>query len=399
MNLCIVQPNVGITSETFIRAHAERLPAKTTVIHSFPVCANSRPVLGTSLLARGYRKLARFLGSRDYQNEVTLSYLTAFRRFSPDLVLAEYGTTGVAVMEACQELGIPLVVHFHGYDASMHVVLQENAATYPRLFRLATALVVVSQPMRDQVLSLGAPPEKIHYNPDGIDCQLFQGATPGTAAPDLLAVGRFVEKKAPHLTIAAFAEARSACPAARLRMIGDGPLLEQCRELVTRLGLGDAVEFLGPQPHDVVRQELQRARAFVQHSVQAPSGDSEGLPVGILEAAASGLPVVATRHAGIPEAVVDGETGFLVEERDVAGMAAALRRVLVEADLAARLGQKARERIRASFSMERSIDGLSAILRSCLSVDAPPSHPFTGFEACPRAASTTPGDAQVRSRP
>jgi glycosyltransferase involved in cell wall biosynthesis len=171
-----------------------------------------------------------------------------------------------------------------------------------------------------------------------------------------------VEKKAPHLTIQAFAAARRRHPAARLRIIGYGPLMDACRSLVRTLDLADAVTFLGPQPPDVVRAEMRAARGFVQHSVQAASGDCEGLPVGILEAAASGLPVVATRHAGIPEAVLDGDTGILVDEKDVDAMALAMERILDDAGLAARMGRRGQAHVREHFSMERSIGQLWSIV-------------------------------------
>ena len=130
-----------------------------------------------------------------------------------------------------------------------------------------------------------------------------------------------VEKKAPHLVLATFARVLRECPDARLHFIGDGALLGVCRDLAAALGIDHAVTFLGAQPHDIVEREMRQARALVQHSVIASNGDSEGTPVAILEAGAMGLPVVATRHAGIPDVVADGVTGFLVEERDVCGMA------------------------------------------------------------------------------
>jgi glycosyltransferase involved in cell wall biosynthesis len=220
--------------------------------------------------------------------------------------------------------------------------------------------------MRRKLIGLGAPENKIHYNPYGVDCDTFKVSDPSAAVPVLLAVGRFVDKKAPHLTIRAFAVARKDCPNARLRMIGDGPLLSQCRDLVDRLCLRESVEFLGAQPPEVVRKELRQARAFVQHSVEAASGDSEGLPNTILEAGASGLPVIATRHAGIPEAVVEGETGLLVDEGDVSAMAMGMSQLLLEPQLARRLGHAARQRMVNCFSIERSISGLWQILMSCL---------------------------------
>ena len=150
-------------------------------------------------------------------------------------------------------------------------------------------------------------------------------------------------------------------------MIDEGLLRDVCMDLAMTLNIEDAVTFLGAQPPTVVRQEMRQARCFVQHSVTAESnGDSEGTPVGILEAGASGLPVVSTRHAGILDVVIDEETGLLVDERDVAGMALRMRRMLDDPDLAARLGQAARTRIKRHFSMEQSIGRLWNIITASI---------------------------------
>jgi glycosyltransferase involved in cell wall biosynthesis len=257
------------------------------------------------------------------------------------------------------------VVHFHGYDISSRSVLTEFEAAYQELFRDAAGLVVVSEPMRQCLKALGAPPDKIYYNPYGVDCRLFCGAAPAASGPILLAVGRFVEKKAPQMTISAFAIVHREYPEAQLRMIGYGPLLEPCRDLVSKLGLENAVHFLGSQPPEVVISEMRQARAFVQHSIEASDGDSEGLPNSILEAGATGLPVVATRHAGIPEAVLHGETGLLVAEGDVEAMAREMLTLLRDSELADRFGENARKRISTRFSRERSIAGLWSILSVC----------------------------------
>jgi glycosyltransferase involved in cell wall biosynthesis len=155
-----------------------------------------------------------------------------------------------------------------------------------------------------------------------VDCSQFAGAAPSGAAPIFISVGRFVDKKGPQLTLAAFADVHRAEPAARLRMIGDGPLLDECRTLAVRLGVNRAVTFLGQQPPSIVQLEMRGARCFVQHSVEAATGDCEGTPVGILEAGASGLPVVSTRHGGIPDVIVEGKPGFWSKS----GMSAEWRR-------------------------------------------------------------------------
>ncbi len=364
-SLCVATPYEPVLSETFIRGHIERLPARVTLLYGWPLAPHGgRPILAAP--RRAAHKLRRTLLRGGIERELTEAYATAFRRARADAVLAEYGPVGVLVVDACRRLGVPLVVHFHGFDASAREVLAEHRDSYPEMFRAACAVVAVSRAMRQKLIALGAPPEKVRYNPYGIDCGEFGGAEPESAPPVFVAVGRFVEKKAPHLTLRAFDEVRRAHPSARLRMVGEGPLLVSCRALAAELGLGGAVEFLGAQSHERVREEMRAARCFVQHSVEAPNGDCEGTPLGILEAGASGLPVVSTRHAGIPDAVVEGETGLLVEEGDVGGMAEGMARLAGDAALAGRMGRAARRQIAENFSVEKSDRNLWAIIESCM---------------------------------
>jgi glycosyltransferase involved in cell wall biosynthesis len=287
-----------------------------------------------------------------------------FRQYRPFAVLAEYGVMGVNVMKACEAAAIPLIVHFHGFDASMHEVTTHNAETYPMLFRTAAAVIAVSRPMQQKLVSLGAPPEKVHRAFCGVDCRDFYGGDPAKAPASFIAVGRFTAKKAPDLSLRAFAKVHRAHPEATLRMIGDGAMLPECRKLASDLGVADAVTFLGPQSPAVVQAEMRRARCLVQHSVEAPSGDAEGTPISVIEAGATGVPVVATRHAGIPDIVVDGVTGFLVEEHDIDAMAARMIQIAEDPDLAGRLGRVARVRIERHFSIEQSIDRLWKIIES-----------------------------------
>jgi colanic acid/amylovoran biosynthesis glycosyltransferase len=362
--LCIVTPYETTLTETFIRAHVERLPADVMLVEGWRPAVGGRPVLSRPRVA--LHRAARLLTGGATEPWTTAAYVEAFRRHRAEVALVEYGDTAVHVYEACRRARVPLVVHFHGYDASEHETLRQNAETYPRMFAAASAVVAVSHAMRRQLIALGAAPEKVHVNHYGVDCERFGGGDPAQAPPTFVAVGRFTPKKAPHLTLAAFAEARRACPGARLRMLGDGPLLAECRALAAELKVEDAVEFLGPRPHEVVREEVRRARAFVQHSVVAENGDSEGTPVSIIEAGATGLPVVSTRHAGIPDVVVEGETGLLVDEGDVKGMAERMARLALDAELAGRMGRAARRRAETHFTMEHSLGNLWKIIESCV---------------------------------
>jgi glycosyltransferase involved in cell wall biosynthesis len=183
-----------------------------------------------------------------------------------------------------------------------------------------------------------------------------------------------VEKKAPHLLILAFSEVHRQRPDAQLRIIGDGPLLPFCRELVRQLRLGDSVEFLGVQPHERVQVEMRRSRGFAQHSIVASSGDSEGTPVAVMEASASGLPVIATDHAGIPDVVVDGVTGFLVDEGDVFAMASSMLKLVEDPMLAQRMGRAGRARVEQQFSQQISLERIWAIIQQCHTTGNRPDH-------------------------
>jgi glycosyltransferase involved in cell wall biosynthesis len=173
-----------------------------------------------------------------------------------------------------------------------------------------------------------------------------------------------IDKKAPHLTIEAFGRVAHRYPGARLAMVGDGPLVDQCRRLIATLGLRDRIQMHGAQNSDFIARLMREASLFVQHSVTAANGDTEGgaPPLAILEAMASGLPVISTWHASIPEGVTDGVTGLLVEERDVDAMASAMGELLDNPDRAATMGAAGRERVVATFTREMARDRLRAIM-------------------------------------
>jgi glycosyltransferase involved in cell wall biosynthesis/protein-L-isoaspartate O-methyltransferase len=368
--VCIITPNENIYSETFIRAHIEQLPAKVKVISGGWYSSfkdDGRPLLPFPL-SPAVRVMLAFPHIFPSLPKVITNF--ALKRFLSkhrvDVVLAEYGPTGAAVMDACVQAGVPLVVHFHGYDAYQKPILEEVGSAYRRMFSVASAIVVVSHEMKQQLHSLGAPEEKVFYNVCGVNSALFSGGNPANARPVCIAVGRFVDKKTPHLTILAFKEVVGKCPDARLIMVGDGPLLDSSKQLARALGIAEAVEFSGVRPHAEVAAMLRQARMLVQHSVRAADGDSEGTPVVVLEAGATGLPVIATDHAGIRDVVVDGQTGFLVKEGDVGGMAECMIRLVEEPALANRLGKAARERICSEFTMQKSIANLWRIITASI---------------------------------
>lgn len=355
----------GLT-ETFILAHEQHLPAAGTIVHQHGnrPTLNGQALQSRSFVARGLRRLSRSIRPNSSNRESTAGFVAGIRRIRADVVLAEYGFMGVAVMEACRILRVPLVVHFHGIDAHGDSIVCHNRDSYQELFASAVATVAVSKDMKRQLMSLGCPASKIVVSPYGVDCERFSNAQPGMAPPVLVAVGRMVEKKGLHLTLLAFAEVLRAEPDAQLRIVGDGRLFGVCQDIVQSLAIERSVKFLGAQNHEVVQQEMRNARGFVQHSIRAADGDSEGCPVAVLEASASGLPVVATRHAGIADVVVDEETGLLMDERDVQGMSRKMLEVIRNPQLAGELGARGAARVRMFFTMDQSIGRLRRVLNA-----------------------------------
>lgn len=365
-SIAIVSVNKRKSSETFIHNHVRHLPAEIHYLTGdyLPV----RHCLGLdgedTPFVRGDKA-----GGREGETEklrraqAIASYL---REQRIKAVLAEYGLSGVEMSAICRELKIPLVVHFHGFDAYRRDILDGYGRRYSELFATAHGVVSVSRHMCRQLESLGADPGKVHWNPCGYDADLFQYRDAGSQPPVFLAAGRFTEKKAPYLTILAFERVHQVCPDARLWMAGDGELHATCQVLVNALGLTGAVRFLGEIPHREVAARMAEARAFVQHSITPPSEDHEGTPVAVIEACAAGLPVVATRHGGIPDVVLEGQSGILVEEGDLAGMAEAMMRLVRDAALATAMGRAGHERVRQELSLKAHIDRLWSVIATGL---------------------------------
>ena len=382
-NICVIHPTKFAYSETFIHNHIRYLPANVHAVHGglmsgemmVSMDSGSDQLLVPPFYRRAEKLMNIFLrlgkhldasASHDSSKKlspVSIGFLSKyFIKHKIHAVLAEYGTTGSAIMEACQKARVPLIVHFHGYDAHLKNLTDAYGRLYRKMFGQAAAIVAVSRKMEKQLIKLGAPPEKIHYNVYGIETDKFKATDPGKNPPHFLAVGRFVDKKAPHLTILAFKELINHFPSARLVMVGDGPLLETCIHLSKALNLSNSIEFTGPLKHDKVAMLMQRSRAFVQHSVTPGSGDSEGTPVSLMEACASGLPVISTRHAGIKDIIIENKFGFLVDEFDIQQMTKHMIALSQQPELALDLGKNGRAHILNHLTMEKSIDNLWKII-------------------------------------
>jgi glycosyltransferase involved in cell wall biosynthesis len=289
----------------------------------------------------------------------------SLRKEKVDIILAEYGPTAADSLPVIKHLKIPLIVHFHGYDASQKDIIEQYGKKYKEVFDYAFKVIVVSKKMYKDVANLGCPERKLVLNSYGPDDSFFK-IKAGFNNQQFVSVGRFVEKKAPLHTINAFKKVNKEFPNAKLVMAGDGNLLETSKSTVEKLGLQNNITFPGILNRKQVQQLFTDSVAFVQHSVVAENGDSEGTPVAILEAQAAGLPVISTYHAGIPDVVINNETGLLVEENDVEGMGNNMIRILHEENLAEQLGNAGRERVKESFTMYRHLQILEKEIESSI---------------------------------
>jgi colanic acid/amylovoran biosynthesis glycosyltransferase len=244
-----------------------------------------------------------------------------------DIVHAHYGPLGSrAVM--LRELGWisgKVVTSFHAYDISSYV---SNAGShaYDLLFGEGDLFLPISQYGQRKLRDMGCPKERLVVHHMGVDCRTLPFRHPRSdkgQGTRFLGIGRLVDKKGFEYLLDAFAKSR-ARQRATLTLVGGGPLRDALSRQVAALQLNGSVSLIGWQTQPTVRALLSDSDILVAPSVTARTGDEEGIPVAIMEAMATGLPVISTLHAGIPELVNDGVSGLLVPERDSDALARSL---------------------------------------------------------------------------
>lgn len=371
--LLVCTPNPDTVAETFVRQHIRLIQPGETAVAYFDGSGSKVSTLPSiklpyedlnvfdrtiNTIVRGYPGSLVGESSEAFQNFVSRHGVTA--------VLAEQGQVGCRVMSSCRALGLPLHVYFHGHDATAYPDSVMRKYYYRRLASVVNGVFVGSKYMADRVSEIGFEPSQISVEPSGIETSVFVPSA--QRDPNLVvAVGRFVEKKAPHLTVRAFAQSLQEFPDARLEMVGDGELMGLVRNEVERLHLKNKVTLHGAQPHDFVMRLVPKASVFLQHSVTAPNGDMESCGISLLEAMASAVPVVSTLHNGFSETVAEGVTGRLVREHDVDAMSRRLCEFLGNRDMVEKMGRAGRERVQAHFDAERIARSMRATIFSRVS--------------------------------
>jgi glycosyltransferase involved in cell wall biosynthesis len=361
LNLAIASPSDSGCPETFIQSHINGIKENVIYFYGYPI---PKYVKGEGLFSIDYDHLYDKKAWIHLLSHINLlkyrksglslkEYIFAesLKNHKIDVLLAEYGTASADAVNSCRYAGIPLIAHFHGLDCSRHDVLKAYKDRYQRLFEYASAVVAVSHTMEKQLRSLGCPQNKLVYAPCTPDKDFFN-LQPSLENLQFIFVGRFVDKKAPYIILYAFKKVTERFASAKLIMGGDGPLLETCINLAKLWKIDNNVYFPGRITSIQYRHYLSESRAYVQHSIVARNGDSEGTPVSVMEASAAGLPVISTYHAGIPDVIINGETGLLCNEKDGDMMAENMIRIASDISLAKKLGRTGKQYMRNHYSKD-----------------------------------------------
>lgn len=347
-------------SMTFIRSHSEAL------VRYQPVYAGSRRVTGLDLPV-GRVVTANEGGLRGQASEYLFrryglapGFVRKLRAHAPVLVHAHFGQSGPAALTVAESLGIPLVVTYHGQDATIsraHASRSWRGREFlrgqQRVFERARLIVAVSDFIRGKLLEHGCPAAKVLTLYNGIDVGSFRRS--GKDRERIVVfVGRLVEKKGCEYLIRALGLLNARGASVRGILVGDGPLRADLERLAAEQRAD--VSFTGFLPQASVRDWLERASVVAVPSVTAADGNSEGLPTVILEAQAMGTPVVATRHAGNVEGLAPEQSALLVEEKDVEGLARSIGCFCDNLPLVETFGAAGRAFVEEHFDIKKRVE-------------------------------------------
>lgn len=264
----------------------------------------------------------------------------------------------------------PIIVSFHGADVAVDMDKANYRESMKAVFAGADRILARSESLAQELRKLGCTDDKIRISRTGIPFEqwpLVERVPAVNGEWRLVQACRLIEKKGLDVTIHALAKIRQRHPRAQLTIIGEGPLKAELEDLAENLGIAKEVEFIGFVGEQRLREELERAHVFMHPSRTGKDGNQEGVPNAMLEAMATGLPVAATLHGGIPEAVEDGVSGILVEEDDGKTMGDRLASMLEDHQEWQSMGAAARKGVESQFAQEKQIADLEAIYQEVIS--------------------------------
>ena len=371
-----VQPVVASYCTTFLKPEMLHIYRQVTGLRRYGTFVVARERLGEAefpfgeieVLPRARKNFVKRFWLKHVARKPPVYYrgelqviLKLLERRPADLMHIYFGHTGVHLLPFVQEWKKPCVVSFHGmdiqarpqqagYDAQMRALLQ----TVPLVLARSRSLFAALE-------AWGCPREKLRLNRTGIPLEQFpfqQRPMPADGSWRFVQACRLVAKKGLGTSLRAFAKFHALHPKARFCIAGDGPMKAELETLIGELGLRAAVELRGFLSQQDLAALYARSHVFLHPSEMPPDQNQEGVPNSMLEAMATGLPVLATTHGGIPEAVAHERTGLLVPERDDAALFTAMQHVTAETDFLYILGQAAARTVREEFEQMRAVEKL-----------------------------------------
>lgn len=394
MRIAYVVGSFPFVSETFIANEIVSVAARGHLVDIFTTCEGeitdiprgviqyglmqrTYPLFGSSNLAIRFAQLMGLLVTYGWRSpKILLRALSRVRRNgfgagiwlifatlrimgsgnrSYDVVHAQFGPYGLLATEL-KEIGAisgAVVTSFRGFDATKE--LRSSTSRYRHLFAEGSLFLPVSTNLAERLIDAGCEASKVRVHRSGIDCGRLFFATrqsPNAETTQVITVGRLVEKKGIRYGLEAVAVLVAAGRSIHYTIVGDGPLRRDLENLVAKLGISSAVSFMGWKSHEETLEAVKSGHILLAPSVTAADGDEEGIPNSLKEAMALGIPVVASRHAGIPELVEDGVSGLLTPERDARALADHVARLIDHPEIRTEVASAARRRIEADFDSD-----------------------------------------------
>ena len=275
-----------------------------------------------------------------------------------------FGHIAVELLPLLRRPPVPVIVSFHGADAMVDLDKPAYRKASMEMLRLAKLVLVRSESLAERIVALGCPREKIRIHRTGIPLDRFHyipRIAPADGAWRFFQACRLIQKKGLHTSLRAFARFCEKYPRSLFTVAGDGPLLDELATFAGELGVGDKVIFTGFLSQNALREQMYAAHAFLHPSELGTDGNQEGVPNSMLEGMSTGLPVLATHHGGIPEAVDDRVSGFLVAERDHQALGDAMFELASDPKRYAEMGKAAALAVAERFEQSKQIK----VLESC----------------------------------
>lgn len=287
-----------------------------------------------------------------------------------DIIHCHFGPNGILGV-TLKEMGVfegKVVTTFHGYDISSYI-RKHGDNVYNSLFLKGDMFLPISERWKNKLIELGCREQKIVVHRMGIDMSKFHFSPRESKKNDkvrLLSIARLIEKKGIQYAVQAVAEVLRNHPHIEYSIIGDGPLKTSLEGLIERLNIGNKVRLLGWKQQEEIIELMKNTDIVIAPSVVSEDGDEEGIPVVLMEALAQGIPVLSTRHSGIPELVQDGESGFLVPERNVNALAEKLAYLVKHPEVWQKMGRTGRGYVEKYYDIDKLNDILLELYQRVL---------------------------------